>query len=858
MSDTATKTQSETPAVELVTLTIDGRQVSVKKGATVLDACRQEGIAVPTFCWHPKLRSLGACRMCYVEIEKFPKLMVSCATEAMHDMVVLTDSEKCRAGRKATIEFILLDHPLDCPTCDKGGECDLQDNAFEYGLSDDTRFAFRKARNVRDKNSTFDDLTIGPEMVRNQNRCILCYKCVNANQEAFGEHDIGAYQRGHHTEIDAVPGGQVESLYSGNLVEICPVGALTSSDWRYKIRVWNTQTVPSLDPYHADGANLTLWKDVRKVHRATSRMNDDIDDGWISDIARYGYQVATSDRRLKTPMVNKNGVMVEVSWEEALTLIGRRFKEVKESQGAPCLAGVVSPNLDLKTLHCFNKLFRGALGSNNVDYRSDYSNLATDANSTYSYMASRSFSIANLASSDVIFVVGSNVIREHPNLHLKIRRAIFEKLGWLYTANPFVTKSGDCSTDEMIYQPGTDEVFLNGLTLSLIKQGLADKEVDTAKIETLLVPNTIEKCAEICGVSVERINECANRLAAAKSPTLIAGELVSTSSERENIAKAFYNVALLLGIPQNKRGQAAILAKAANSKGAEALGLSPELTEGQTSSLKNIFGALPELQGSNWDAILRGAVGEEIKAMFIMGANPVQIGVDHSHIKKSLESLDFLVVADLLETPTTALADVILPLSSFAEYDGSFTNLEGRTQDFTRGMKLVGSSLPGYEVLNLVAEKMGFNLYADQESLQDEITNLLNSYTAPERKLHLMESHYPSPAQAPENSFPLLVGDALHHYGHLTEMCHSLLAFDSEATLELSADLASRLEITSGDSVRISCGKGEKLILKALVSETLEGDTLLAAHNFAAKPANCLTSREKRVAYVQIEKIEKQ
>ncbi len=864
MSDTATKDQKTTPAVEMVSLTIDGRPISVKKGATVLDACRQENIPVPTFCWHPKLRSVGACRMCYVEIEKFPKLMVSCATEAMNDMVVLTDSEKCREGRKAIIEFILLDHPLDCPTCDKGGECDLQDNAFEYGLSDDTRFAFRKARKIRDKNSTFDDLQIGPEMVRNQNRCILCYKCVRANEEAFGEYDIGAYQRGHNTEIDAAPGGQVASLYSGNLVEICPVGALTSSDWRYKIRVWNTQTVPSIDPYHADGANLTLWKDATKVHRATSRMNDDTDDGWISDIARYGYQIATSERRIKAPLVNKNGAMVEVSWEEALGVISRRFKEVKESQGAPCLAGVVSPNLDLKTLHAFNKLFRGALGSNNVDYRSDYSNLPTDADSTYGFMASRSFSIDAVASSDVIFVVGSNLIREHPNVHLKTRRAIFEKLSWLYTANPIVTKSADCSTDEMIYNLGTDEVFLNGVTLSLIQQGLADKEVDTGKIETLLIPNTLEKCAETCGVSVERINECAKRLANSKSPTLIAGELVSNSIARENIAKSFYNVALLLGIVQGKRGQAAVLAKAANSKGAEALGLFPEISATQTATLKNQFQSFPELAGANWDAMLSGAQGEDIKAMLIFGANPVQTGADYNHIKKSLESLDFLVVADLKETPTTALADVVLPLSSFAEYDGSFTNLEGRTQDFCAGMKRIGASLPGYEALNRIAQSLGFSLYADLSSLQDEVSELLDSYNAPERKHFLMESHFQAPPAPQENSLPLFAGDALHHFGHWTEMCHSLLEFNPEAALEISADLASRLDIQTGDSVRVLCdrgdkgNKGEKLILKALVSDILEGDTLLASHNFAAKPVNCFTSRDSRVSYVRIEKIEKQ
>lgn len=213
-------------AVETVTFTIDGRTATVAKGTTVLQAALGMGIDIPFFCWHPKLKPVGACRMCYVEIEKMPKLQVSCATECTNGMIVFTNSDKVKQGRKAVIEFTLLNHPLDCPTCDKGGECDLQNLTFAHGY-DDSRFEFNKLRKIEDNvGTTFDDIKIGPEIMLNRNRCILCYKCVRANKEAFGEYDLGAFERGNHTEINSAPGQQVDNPFSGNLVEICPVGAL--------------------------------------------------------------------------------------------------------------------------------------------------------------------------------------------------------------------------------------------------------------------------------------------------------------------------------------------------------------------------------------------------------------------------------------------------------------------------------------------------------------------------------------------------------------------------------------------------------------------------------------------------------
>ncbi|RME30586.1 MAG: hypothetical protein D6800_01725, partial [Candidatus Zixiibacteriota bacterium] len=377
---------------------------TVPKGTTVLKAALQHGVDIPFFCWHPKLKPVGACRMCYVEIEGMPKLQVSCNTVATDGMVVYTNSDQVRQGRRAIIEFTLLNHPLDCPTCDKGGECHLQDLTFAHGF-DDSRFEFQKYRFVpEDGHSTFDDLRIGPEIILNRNRCILCYKCVRANKEAFGEYDLGAYERGNITEINAAPGQQVANPFSGNLVEICPVGALTNTDWRYKIRVWLTQQAKSVCPYTSSGSNITFYYERHKnrIFRVTSRPHDYIDDGWLADVTRYGYQIVNSDDRIRKPLIKKGGKQVEATWDEALDLIARRVNEIIEKKGCVCLGGIAYPGLDNASLYTLNKFIRFGLGSQNIDYRIDYRMLPNRAATAYDVMSTRPFRIADIDDSDVI------------------------------------------------------------------------------------------------------------------------------------------------------------------------------------------------------------------------------------------------------------------------------------------------------------------------------------------------------------------------------------------------------------------------------------------------------------------------
>ncbi|MBD3333016.1 NADH-quinone oxidoreductase subunit NuoG, partial [candidate division GN15 bacterium] len=725
MQKTTNEQLAEKKAAGEVTLTIDGQEITVTRGTTVLEAARKLNIHIPTFCWHPKLKSVGACRMCYVEVEKMPKLAVSCATEVMDGMVVHTDSEMVKAGRKAVIEFILANHPLDCPTCDKGGECDLQDLTFAHGL-DDSRFAFRKMRFTDDEvATTFDDVKIGPEIVLNRNRCILCYKCVRANKEAFGEFDLGAFERGNITEINSAPGEEVDNPYSGNLVEICPVGALTNSDWRYKIRVWLTKTTASICNFTSSGTNILFWKDPHKNHiyRVTSNRNDDIDDGWLADLTRYGYQIVTSKERLTKPLIMKDGKQVEATWEEALNHIHKRFVEIKEKKGAVCIGGLAAPNLDNASLYSFQKFFRAVLKSNNIDFRSHYRYLPETQDSPFGVLCAQPFRINQIDDSDVIFVFGSDLVREHHNEYLRIRKAYNFFGAQIYSATPYAVKAADIATLETVYKPGTEEALINGLCLTAIEEGIVDKALGD-QLKAKVSPKSAAECAGLAGVSVTDLKLLAQALADGKKVTVIIGELVARSKGREAISEALGNLNKLFDL--TGKGQMAVLARYANSVGAERLGLVGEPLAPIKSEIEAINGHYPECPARTTDKMLALAKKEEITSMFLLGGNPMEMYPDREFVSEALGKLDFLVACDLFETETTERAEVVLPLCSWAEHAGDYINLEGRVQRANKAIEPMGEARPGVEIINELATKFERPLFESDVQMQSEIDRLLN------------------------------------------------------------------------------------------------------------------------------------
>ncbi|MDF1543769.1 MAG: NADH-quinone oxidoreductase subunit NuoG, partial [bacterium] len=848
------KEKAESTPVTMVTLTIDDQSVTVPKGTTVLEAARSVGIDIPTFCWHPKLKAVGACRICYVEIEKLPKLQVSCATEAMEGMVVYTNSEQVKQGRKAIIEFILLNHPLDCPTCDKGGECDLQNLTFEHG-TDDSRNDFRKARFREDEmTTTFDDKKIGPEIVLNRNRCILCYKCVRSNKEAFGEYDLGVYERGNIAQIDSAPGEQVDNPFSGNLVEICPVGALTNSDWRYKIRVWLTETVPSVDNFLSSGCNITFFKERQKnkIYRTTSRPNDDVDDGWLPDIVRYGYQIVNSPDRLKKPLVKKSGTQVEVSWEEALDTIANRLTEIKDSKGSVCIGGLAAPSLDNRSLYSFSKFFRKVLQSNNVDYRSDCRMLPSSADALCARLAMQPFSIKEIDDSDVIVVFGSDLIREHHNEYLRMRKAYNFNGSRIFSLNPFAVKSADIAELELIYKAGKEEIALQAVCQAAIEERLVDEQAAAKFKNELGNAGLPELCAD-AGIPVESVRQLAQALASGKKISFVAGEIVTRSRERETIAAAICNLNKLFGL-QNK-GQVAILARYANSKGAQKLGVMPTPPKALAEKLGSLWSEMPAGEAHNTDAMLALLKKEEIDGLFVMGANPMMIYPDLQFAREGLDRADFLVACDLFETETTQMADVVLPLCSWAEYDGGYVNLEGRNQTARAAIKPIGASRTGFDIIADLASRFDAAKLFDRETIESEISQLLSLTEFPALPTEFCSIKATEDKVEENFDLPLYLCDDPHHSGHLTEKSPSLTEFSGEAYAEISAALAAKMNLKPGESVRVESPVG-KIIVPVKISEILNTEVVLLPRNFSSTPTNGLMMRKKRVDMVKLSKVD--
>ncbi len=853
MSEAVKKDQPNV-AVPTVTFTIDGQPVTVPKGTTVLQAAKDIGIHIPTFCWHPQLKSVGACRMCYVEVEKMPKLMVSCMLDAMDGMVVLTDSDQVRQGRRAVIEFILINHPLDCPTCDKGGECDLQNLTFAHGF-DDSRYDFKKYR-FKDEGmtSTYDDKKIGPEIMLNRNRCILCYKCVRSNKEAFGEYDLGAFERGNITQIDCVPGGEVNNPFSGNLVEICPVGALTNSDWRYKIRVWLTKTTPSVCNFTSSGTNIDFYKEdhQNKIFRVTSRTNDSIDNGWIPDITRYGYQIINSPDRLTTPLIKKDGKQAKASWDEAIAHIAKKYTEIKSSVGGVCIGGLISPSLDNKSLYSFSKMIRTVCKSNNIDFRGDYRMLPNNPSSPFGVLRSQPFSIAAIDDADVIVSFGSDLIHEHPNEYLRIRKAYNYTNPKIYSIMPYEVKSADVANIEYVYNPGTDECAINAICLAAIEENLVDANLAKEYLQKV-VPSTLKDAVTLCGLEENNLKVLARSLAEGKNITFLVGEIVTRSKARDNIAAALLNMNKLFGI--SSKGQISILARYANSKGAEKLGLLPEPIAQIKDVLKKNFDHYPESEPRNTDDMMAHIRKEEIKGLFVVGSNPMMMYPDKEFIKESIEKLDFLVASDLFETETTEAADVVLPLAGWAEYDGDYINLEGVCQSAKQAVKPNGQSKPAYEIIRLIAEKLESKNF-DSEMLDKEIVACLAVDTTIAFPIDFIDVKPETEEISDANTLPVFIIDDAHHSGHLTEKAPSLNNFAAEAYVMMSEELADKNDMKNGDSIRVESDMS-KLILPVKISETLESEVLLVPRNFQSSPVTSLFMRKKRVDRVKISKVDK-
>jgi NADH-quinone oxidoreductase subunit G len=447
---------------ELIKLNIDGQDIEVEPGTLILEAARRLNIEIPTFCYDERLKSVGACRMCLVEVEKSPKLVASCATPVNPGMVVKTQSDKVIEARRAVLEFLLINHPLDCPTCDKGGECPLQNLTYKYGPPT-SRYRERKVRFQEGTNLNFDDLQIGPEIWLNRNRCIICYKCVRIARDLGGSADIGMFQRGAYAHIDIPQAVEYANEFSGNTVEYCPVGALMSDSFRYKVRTWLMQRTPSVCWLCPDGCNITVEQRLSHIYRHSTRRNDNVDNGFLCDKGRYGFDLTSGKERLRIPQTMVNGLFKDISYDEALALAIHRLSEEKGESSALLLDTTIT-NEEAYTAAEF--------------FRTKYPQAGIAISSAHKYdneTLGLTVTMPELEKADLVILAGCDLEIEHPIVGLRVKKLISQGIP-VYSISSRKMTLGRFNITNILTRPGEEYLAIQDILES--KNGVSQKYIE--------------------------------------------------------------------------------------------------------------------------------------------------------------------------------------------------------------------------------------------------------------------------------------------------------------------------------------------------------------------------------------------
>ena len=667
----------------MVELQIDGKSVQVAEGSVVIQAAEQAGTFIPHFCYHRKLSIAANCRMCLVDIEKAPKPMPACATPVTQGMVVHTRSERAIKAQKSVMEFLLINHPLDCPICDQGGECQLQDLAVGYGGS--------ASRYEEEKRVVFHK-DVGPLIsMEEMSRCIHCTRCVRFGQEIAGSMELGMSHRGEHSEIEAFVGETVDSELSGNMIDICPVGALTSKPFRYQARTWELSRRKSISPHDATGTNLVVQVKNNRVMRVVPLENEDVNECWIADRDRFSYEALNSDERLTQPMLKQDGQWMEVDWSTALEYIANGMQHIKADHGASALGCLASPHSTLEELYLATQLMRG-LGSDNIDSRLRARDFHHDGKARW-----LGTSIASLSALDRVLVVGSNIRKDQPLLAQRIRQATRRgaKVHVVNDQRPdwAMALAEVCLTDSQLWV-----------------QALADIAVAVAQHNHVPAP------------APGNASPCAQAIA----QSLLSGQrkAVLLGNAAAHHEKASSLLALANFIAEQTGASVGYLGEAANTVGAQLVSAQP---------LQGGLNAMQMLQASS------------LKSLVLLNTEPALDGAFAD--TRRLAGIDMVVTLSPFKT-NLDISDVLLPVSPYTETAGTFINTEGRVQSFYGVVKPLGETRPAWKVLRVLGSMMhlpGFEFNTIEEvramAVPQDVASCLSNRT--QAKIDLTPATHP-------------------------------------------------------------------------------------------------------------------
>ena len=641
----------------MLEIEIDGNKVQMTAGGTIMDAAAQIGIYIPHFCYHKKLSIAANCRMCLVQVEKAAKPLPACATPITDGMKVFTKSDYAVKAQKGVMEFLLINHPLDCPICDQGGECSLQDLAVGYGGSS-SRYQEVK-RVVKEKD-------LGPLVATDMTRCIHCTRCVRFGQEIAGIMEMGQVGRGEHSEIMPFISKTIDSELSGNIIDLCPVGALTSKPFRYTARSWELSRRKSVSPHDGLGSNLIVQVKDSRVMRVLPLENEAVNECWLSDKDRFSYEGLNSEQRLTRPMLKQDGKWLEVDWQTALEYVANGLKQIREQHGADSIGALATPHQTVEELYLLQKLMRG-LGTGNVDTRLAQADFSLDGNlqgAPWLGMA-----VADISKLQRVLVVGSTLRNDHPLLAHRLRQAV-KQGAQLNLVNPVDDDLLTRVANKAIVAPQAMVNTLAQIALALAEARQAELP---AAVKAVIADVPVGAAARAIAAS----------LAGGERRAVFLGNLAQHHPQYAELHSLAELIADLAG------ASFGFLGESANSVGAYIVG-----------AVANKAGLKPGLNAAAMLAAPR-------KAYLLLGAEPELDCNDPAGALRALQSADMVVAMSAYKHAALDYADVLLPIAPFSETSGAFISTEGRVQHFNGAVKPLGETRPAWKVLRVLGTLLG-------------------------------------------------------------------------------------------------------------------------------------------------------